>query len=164
MYLRKFVTSVDLHRYFHALGAGTIEDVRVQRDKGFGFVRYSTHAEAALAIQTGNARVVCGKPIKCSWGSKPTPPGTNSTPLPPPNVGHMPGLSAADLASYERQMAFSKMGAAQALMHPQAAQHALKQAAMGMGMGIGMGGAGTSQTIYDGGFQNIATTQQLMYY
>ncbi|XP_022154627.1 oligouridylate-binding protein 1-like isoform X2 [Momordica charantia] len=158
------VTSVDLHRYFHALGAGTIEDVRVQRDKGFGFVRYSTHAEAALAIQMGNARVLCGKPIKCSWGSKPTPPGTNSTPLPPPNVGHMPGLSAADLAAYERQMTLSKMGAAQALMHPQAAQHALKQAAMGMGMGIGMGGAGTSQTIYDGGFQNIATTQQLMYY
>ncbi|KAG6586503.1 Oligouridylate-binding protein 1, partial [Cucurbita argyrosperma subsp. sororia] len=143
------VTSVDLHRYFHTLGAGTIEDVRVQRDKGFGFVRYGTHAEAALAIQMGNARVVCGKPIKCSWGSKPTPPGTNSAPLPPPNVGHMPGLSAADLAAYERQMALSKMGAARALMHPQAAQHALKQAAMGMGIGIGIGGAGTSQTLYD---------------
>lgn len=58
------VTSVDLHRHFHLLGSGTIEDVRVQRDKGFGFVRYSTHAEAALAIQMGNARIVCGKPIK----------------------------------------------------------------------------------------------------
>jgi len=46
------------------LGAGTIEDVRVQRDKGFGFVRYSTHAEAALAIQMGNARIMYGKPIK----------------------------------------------------------------------------------------------------
>ena len=58
------VTFVDLHRQFLALGAGTIEDVRVQRDKGFGFVRYSTHAEAALAIQMGNARVLYGKPIK----------------------------------------------------------------------------------------------------
>lgn len=58
------VTLVDLHRHFHALGAGAIEDVRVQRDKGFGFVRYSTHAEAALAIQMGNARILCGKPIK----------------------------------------------------------------------------------------------------
>jgi nucleolysin TIA-1/TIAR len=58
------VTSVDLHRHFHVLGAGTIEDVRVQRDKGFGFVRYGTHAEAALAIQIGNARILCGKPIK----------------------------------------------------------------------------------------------------
>lgn len=62
------VTSVDLHRHFHALGAGTIEDVRVQRDKGFGFVRYSTHGEAALAIQMGNARILCGKAIKvCSF-------------------------------------------------------------------------------------------------
>lgn len=58
------VTSVDLHRHFHSLGAGVIEDVRVQRDKGFGFVRYSTHGEAALAIQMGNARLLCGKPIK----------------------------------------------------------------------------------------------------
>ncbi|KAJ4953237.1 hypothetical protein NE237_030069 [Protea cynaroides] len=155
------VTQLDLHRHFHALGAGVIEEVRVQRDKGFGFVRYSTHAEAALAIQMGNARILCGKPIKCSWGSKPTPPGTVSTPLPPP---FPPGISAAELLAYERQLAMSKMGGAQALMggaqalmHPQG-QHALKQAAMGMGA------AGASQAIYDGGFQNLAANQQLMYY
>ena len=91
--------------------------------------------------------------MQCSWGSKPTPPGTSSTPLPPPAVAHMPGFSATDLAAYERQMALSKM----ALMHPQG-QHALKQ------VGMGMGGAGASQAIYDSGYQNIATTQQLMYY
>lgn len=49
----------------------------------------------------------------------------------------------------------SKMG--HALMHPQG-QHPLKQAAMGMGA------AGASQAIYDGGFQNVAAAQQLMYY
>ncbi|KAK9989856.1 hypothetical protein SO802_030095 [Lithocarpus litseifolius] len=151
------VTSADLHRHFHALGAGTIEDIRVQRDKGFGFVRYSTHAEAALAIQIGNARFLCGKPIKCSWGSKPTPPGTSSNPLPPPAAAHMPGFSAADLAAYERQIVLSKMAGAQALMHPQG-QYALKQAAMGIGA------AGANQAVYDGGFQNVATTQHLMYY
>lgn len=58
------VTLVDLHRHFHALGAGVIEDVRIQRDKGFGFVRYSTNAEAAQAIQLGNAQFFFGKPIK----------------------------------------------------------------------------------------------------
>lgn len=58
------VTSLDLHRHFHALGVGVIEDVRIQRDKGFGFVRYSTHAEAARAIQMGNARILFGKAIK----------------------------------------------------------------------------------------------------
>ncbi|KAK2412373.1 ubiquitin-specific protease ubp1 [Trifolium repens] len=150
------VTSVDLHHHFHALGVGTIEDVRVQRDKGFGFVRYSTHGEAALAIQMGNARFLFGKPIKCSWGSKPTPPGTASTPLPPPVSTHVPvpGLSLAGLAAYERQLALSKMNGTHVLLQQQN-QHALKQAAMGMGA-VGAG--------YGAGFPNAATTQHLMYY
>ncbi|KAJ8428183.1 hypothetical protein Cgig2_015624 [Carnegiea gigantea] len=153
------VTSVDLHRHFHALGAGAIEDVRVQRDKGFGFVRYSTHAEAARAIQLGNAQIIYGKPIKCSWGSKPTPSGTSSTPLPPP--AQVPVFSTADLAAYERQLALSKMGGAQALMQAQAqGQLPLKPAAMSMGAAV------IGQAVYDGGFQNANPShhQQLMYY
>ncbi|XP_010939882.1 oligouridylate-binding protein 1B isoform X1 [Elaeis guineensis] len=150
------VSQLDLHRLFHALDAGVIEEVRIQRDKGFGFVRYSNHAEAALAIQMGNGRILAGKPIKCSWGSKPTPPGTVSNPLPPPAAAPFPGISATDLLVYERSLALSKMGSSQALMHAQG-QHALKQAAMGMG-------AGASQAIYDGGFQNVSAAQQLMYY
>ncbi|KAB1670394.1 hypothetical protein ES319_1Z170900v1 [Gossypium barbadense] len=152
------VTQLELHRHFHALGAGVIEEVRVQRDKSFGFVRYSTHAGAALAIQMGNTQsFLCGKQIKCSWGSKPTPPGTSSNPLPPPAAAPLPGLSAIDLLAYERQLAMSKMGGVHALMHPQG-QHPLKQAA------IGVGAAGASQAIYDGGFQNVAAAQQLLYY
>lgn len=145
------VTQLDLHRYFHALGAGVIEEVRVQRDKGFGFVRYNTHAEAALAIQMGNTHsVLGGRQIKCSWGNKPTPPGTTSNPLPPPAPTPL-GISATDLLAYERQLAMSKMGVP-GLM----GQHPLKQASMGMA-------SGASQAIYDGGFQNVAA-QQLMYY
>ncbi|KAI6671716.1 hypothetical protein NL676_006601 [Syzygium grande] len=151
------VTQLELHRHFHALGSGVIEEVRVQRDKGFGFVRYSTHAEAALAIQMGNTQsLLCGRQIKCSWGSKPTPPGTSSNPLPPPAaVAPLPGLSTAELLAYERQLAMSKMGSMHPLMQ---GQHPLKQGAMGMGV------AGGSQAIYDGGFQNVAAAQQLMYY
>ncbi|KAK4344356.1 hypothetical protein RND71_037450 [Anisodus tanguticus] len=142
------VTSVDLHRHFHALGAGVIEDVRIQRDKGFGFVRYSSHAEAARAIQLGNARILFGKPVKCSWGSKPTPPGSSSNPLlPPPAIGQVPGISAMDLATYERQLALAKMTGMQGLMHPQ-------------GQRIG----GPSQAMYDGGYGSIASAQPPMYY
>ncbi|RRT79871.1 hypothetical protein B296_00018111 [Ensete ventricosum] len=151
------VTQVDLHRYFHALGAGVIEDVRIQRDKGFGFVRYNDHSEAALAIQMGNGRIFCGKPIKCSWGSKPTPPGTASTPLPPPTAAPFPELAATDLLGYDGSLALSKMSGNQALMHAQG-QDVLKQAAA-----LGMG-AGASQAIYDGGFQNVSAGQQFMYY
>ncbi|XP_031399915.1 oligouridylate-binding protein 1B-like isoform X1 [Punica granatum] len=146
------VSQLDLHRHFHALGAGSIEEVRVQRDKGFGFVRYSTHNEAALAIQMGNAQpFLCGRQIKCLWGNKPTPPGTNSNPLPPPAAG--PAALPADFMAYERQLAMSKMGGMQALMAaPQAQHHPLKQAAAAA---MGMSTAGASQAIYDGGFQNV---------
>lgn len=155
------VTQVELHRHFHSLGAGVIEEVRVQRDKGFGFVKYSTHAEAALAIQMGNTQsILYGKPIKCSWGSKPTVPGTASTPLPPPALAPLHGgLSATDLMAYERQVAMSKMGGFNALMHLPQGQHALKHASIAMGMGAANG---ASQAIYD--FQNVAAAQQLMYY
>ncbi|KAF0908134.1 hypothetical protein E2562_022949 [Oryza meyeriana var. granulata] len=147
------VTQDVLHRLFHALGAGAIEEVRVQLGKGFGFVRYSDHAEAALAIQMGNGRILGGKPIKCSWGNKPTPPGTTSAPLPPPAT---PSLTAADLLEYQRTLALSKMASSQALMQAQAQQH-LKQA---MGMG-----AGASQAMYDGSFPSVGPSQQqLMYY
>uniref|UniRef100_A0A453RL29 RRM domain-containing protein n=1 Tax=Aegilops tauschii subsp. strangulata TaxID=200361 RepID=A0A453RL29_AEGTS len=54
----------ELHRHFYNLGVGAIEEVRVQQEKGFGFIRYSTHGEAALAIQMANGLVVRGKPIK----------------------------------------------------------------------------------------------------
>ncbi|KAL9270250.1 Oligouridylate-binding protein 1B-like protein [Drosera capensis] len=148
-------TQLDLHRHFYALGAGSIEEVRVQRDKGFGFVRYSTHAEAATAIQIGNTQnMLLGKPIKCSWGSKPTPPGTLSNPLPPPAAAP---LSATGLMAYERQLAMSKISGMQALLQTQG------QLPLTNG-GVGMTAAGASQAIYDGGYQNLAAAQQLMYY
>ncbi|KVI12234.1 hypothetical protein Ccrd_009379 [Cynara cardunculus var. scolymus] len=82
----------------------------------------------------------------CSWGSKPTPPGSSSTPLPLPMTGNMLGFSATDLAAYERQLALSKMGGLQALMHQQ------------------MGAAASQGAIYDGGYPGIAATQAPMYY
>ncbi|KAK8448045.1 hypothetical protein SEVIR_8G206700v4 [Setaria viridis] len=153
----------DVHLFFHSLGAGLIEEVRVTRDKGFGFVRYSTHEEAALAIQMGNGQLIGGRPIRCSWGNKPTPPGTASSPLPPPAPSpFLAGVSATDFLAYQR-LALSKIAANPALM----GQHALKQATLGMD-------TGASQAIYDGGFQgiNAATAaaqqqqqqQQLMYF
>ncbi|XP_062189818.1 oligouridylate-binding protein 1-like isoform X2 [Phragmites australis] len=147
------VTQNVLHHLFHSLGAGAIEEVRVQYSKGFGFVRYSNHAEAALAIQMGNGRIVGGKAIKCSWGNKPTPPGATSAPLPPPAAS---SLTDADIIAYGHAMALSRMTSSQALLQAQA-QH-LKQAAMGMG-------ADASHAMYDGGFQNGgASQQQFMYY
>ncbi|EES08860.2 oligouridylate-binding protein 1B-like [Sorghum bicolor] len=159
-------TNNDVHLFFHSLGAGSIEEVRVTRDKGFGFVRYSTHEEAAQAIQMANGQLIGGRQIKCSWGSKPTPPGTASSPLPPPAPAlFSTGVSPTDFLAYQR-MALNKMATNPSLM----GQHALNQVALGMG-------GRASQSIYDGGFQGISTAaattsaqqqqqqqQQLMYY
>ncbi|XP_072990864.1 RNA-binding protein 208-like isoform X1 [Typha latifolia] len=153
------VTQAELHRQFHILGAGVIEEVRIQRDKGFGFVRYHTHEEAALAIQMANGRIVCGKSMKCSWGTKPTPPGTVSNPLPPPvppfqvlPTQSLLGYTAAELLAYQRQLALS-----QALAGPMAGQHGLAGQVSGGLLSTG------SQALYDG-YPSQSSAQQLMYY
>ncbi|KAG5147782.1 hypothetical protein JHK82_014663 [Glycine max] len=161
------VTQAELHCQFHALGAGVIEEVRVQRDKGFGFIRYNTHDEAALAIQMANGRLVRGKNMKCSWGSKPTPPGTASNPLPPPaqpyqilpTAGMNQGYSPAELLAYQRQLALSQAAVSglsgQALLQ-MTGQHGLAPASMGIN-------SGASQAMYDG-YTGNSSRQQLMYY
>lgn len=55
---------MELHRQFYALQVGLIEEVKVNKEKGFGFVRYRTNKEAAAAIQAGNGRVICGRSVK----------------------------------------------------------------------------------------------------
>ncbi|KAL2653903.1 hypothetical protein R1flu_022031 [Riccia fluitans] len=167
------VTQPELHRQFHSLGAGIIEDVRVQRDKGFGFVRYRSHEEAAYAIQAANGRVICGKSVKCSWGSKPTPPGTSSSPLPPPppvgpfqgviaQAGLNQGYTAADLLAYQRQLGMTQAATGRALLP-------LPQQSLGLGLGQAPVGAAANRAVYDG-FQASAAlqagqiTQQRMYY
>lgn len=161
------VSQAELHCQFHALGVGVIEEVRAQRDKGFGFVRFNTHDEAAAAIQMANGKLLRGKPMKCSWGSKPTPPGTASNPLPPPaqpyqlvpSAGMSQGYSPAELLAYQRQLALSQAAASglsgQALVQ-MTGQHGLAAASMGLS-------SGGSQAMYDG-YPNSSSAQQLMYY
>lgn len=139
------VTQAELHCHFHALGTGTIEEVRTQMGKGFGFVRYHTHEEAAQAIQMANGMIVRGRTMKCSWGSKPTPPGTNSSPLPPPAQPYQilpnQGYSPSELLAYQRQLASG-------------------QSLIQMNGGLSSGG---SQVMYDG-YPNDSSGQQVMYY
>ncbi|XP_058068494.1 RNA-binding protein 208-like isoform X2 [Magnolia sinica] len=163
------VTQTELHRQFHSLGAGVIEEVRVQRDKGFGFVRYHTHDQAALAIQMANGRIVCGKSMKCSWGNKPTPPGTASNPLPPPvppyhilpTPGMNQGYSATELLAYQRQLALNQ-GAGSGLSGQALLQMAGQQGLAAAQASVGLNSSGT-QAMYDG-YPNNSSGQQLMYY
>lgn len=49
---------------------GFIEEVRMQKDKGYAFLRYSTHEQAAKAITGVNGRTIGSKAVKCSWGKE----------------------------------------------------------------------------------------------
>lgn len=106
--------------------------------------------------------------MQCSWGSKPTPPGTASNPLPPPAqpyqilptaAGMNQGYSPAELLAYQRQLALSQAAVSglsgQALLQ-MTGQHGLAPASMGVN-------SAGSQAMYDG-YTGNSSRQQLMYY
>jgi nucleolysin TIA-1/TIAR len=99
--------------------------------------------------------------LQCSWGVKPTPPGTGSKPLPPPAATYQPavamqgvpqGFTTAELLAYQRQLALSQAAAGQ--------QHA---GLAGQVSAAGLLAAAGSQALYDG-YPNQSSAQQLMYY
>ncbi|XP_062521341.1 cytotoxic granule associated RNA binding protein TIA1-like isoform X2 [Corticium candelabrum] len=47
---------------------GIITDIRIFADKGYAFVKYRTHEEAACAIWKCHGSDMAGSNIKCSWG------------------------------------------------------------------------------------------------
>ena len=49
---------------------GVIDEVKVQPDKGFAFVRYANHDSAAKAICGAHSRLIGNRSIKCSWGKE----------------------------------------------------------------------------------------------
>ncbi|KAJ3083434.1 hypothetical protein HDU99_009690 [Rhizoclosmatium hyalinum] len=49
---------------------GFIRELRLQSEKGFGFVKLDTHENAAMAIFSLNGYALHGRQIKCSWGKE----------------------------------------------------------------------------------------------
>lgn len=49
---------------------GTIQEVRVFPDKGYAFIRMSSHADAARAIVEVHGTTIEGNVVKCSWGKE----------------------------------------------------------------------------------------------
>lgn len=60
----------DLREAFSA--CGTINEIRVFKQQGYGFVRFSNKEEAAKAIMMMNAKELKGQVLRCSWGRNPT--------------------------------------------------------------------------------------------
>mmetsp|Transcript_10141 Transcript_10141/g.16625 ORF Transcript_10141/g.16625 Transcript_10141/m.16625 type:complete len:394 (+) Transcript_10141:131-1312(+) len=89
--LSQEVGDTDLRPLF--LEFGLVEDIRIQKEKGYAFVRFSNHDEAARAIVGATGRQIHGRSIRCSWSSSsassPAGGNSNTSPLPiitPPPV------------------------------------------------------------------------------
>lgn len=61
-----YAQSSDLMPLF--AGFGYVEEIRMQSDRGYAFVKLDTHQNAAMAIVNLHGSMVHGRPIKCSWG------------------------------------------------------------------------------------------------
>nr|XP_053629096.1 uncharacterized protein LOC128686284 [Cherax quadricarinatus] len=71
---------------------GQIHEIRVFKDKGYAFVRFSTKESATHAIVSVHNSEINGQPVKCSWGKESGDP--NNTPVTTQvMVGHASALS-----------------------------------------------------------------------
>ncbi|KAJ2942099.1 hypothetical protein O0L34_g628 [Tuta absoluta] len=72
---------------------GQIQDIRVFRDKGYAFIRFTTKEAAAHAIEAVHNTEISGHTVKCFWGKENGGGGdnqsTNNTPAPAPPTGQM---------------------------------------------------------------------------
>jgi len=70
---------------------GTIQEVRVFKDKGYAFIRFSTKEAATQAICAVHGTTVADQPVKCSWGKE----SNDSTPSQGGQSGSPPVMMVA---------------------------------------------------------------------
>lgn len=68
-----YCNQADLIPLFQAFGY--ITEIRMQADRGFAFIRFEKHENAAMAITNLNGTPVHGRTLRCSWGKDTGPPG-----------------------------------------------------------------------------------------
>jgi hypothetical protein len=49
---------------------GTVQETKIFRDKGYGFIKFSSHEEAAHVIFQMHGQQVAGQSVKVSWGKE----------------------------------------------------------------------------------------------
>jgi nucleolysin TIA-1/TIAR len=64
--LAPYTTQADLIPLFQSVGY--LQEVRMQADRGFAFIKLDTNEHAQQAINQLQGQLIHGRPIKCSWG------------------------------------------------------------------------------------------------
>lgn len=57
-----------MHKHFSQFG--TIQDVRVFKDKGYAFIKFTSKESATHAIENTHNTEINGNPVKCFWGKE----------------------------------------------------------------------------------------------
>jgi len=119
--LAPYTTQADLIPLFQSVGY--LQEVRMQADRGFAFVKLDTHEHAAQAIVQLQGQLIHGRPIKCSWGKDRD--GGGAAPMSPtaaiaaaPYANMMYGMPQAN--QYGQYGAYAGWGAAGATAMPTA--------------------------------------------
>lgn len=86
-----YATQADLIPLFQSIGY--LQEVRMQSDRGFAFVKLDTHENAAMAIVQLQGQMVHGRPIKCSWGKDRLDGGTAPAVQPTSAISPNPGAA-----------------------------------------------------------------------
>ncbi|EIN13559.1 hypothetical protein PUNSTDRAFT_117298 [Punctularia strigosozonata HHB-11173 SS5] len=87
-----YCTQADLIPLFQSIGY--LQEIRMQADRGFAFVKLDTHEHAAMAIIQLQGQMVHGRPIKCSWGKDRADGGAVGTPISPSPSSPFPSMPA----------------------------------------------------------------------
>lgn len=61
-----FITEELMHKHFGQFGS--IQDIRVFKDKGYAFVKFTTKESATHAIENTHHSEISGYPVNCFWG------------------------------------------------------------------------------------------------
>lgn len=65
---QNFISDDIIHKHFGQFGP--IQDIRVFKDKGYAFIKFTTKEAAAHAIEGTNNSDVYGHSVKCFWGKE----------------------------------------------------------------------------------------------
>lgn len=69
---------------------GTIQDIRVFKEKGYAFIRFSTKESATHAIESIHNTEINGQTVKCFWGKETGDPNHGQVPGQPPATTQYP--------------------------------------------------------------------------
>lgn len=62
------ITEDVMHKHFSQFGS--IQDIRIFKDKGFAFIKFTTKEAATHAIEKTHNTEIAGHPVKCFWGKE----------------------------------------------------------------------------------------------